>query len=188
MPTTQVLTPPDATAEPITRALLAAQCRLDLDPDSTDPAIQAQWELLDVYRSAAREKVEAYTGRLLAAQEVEYSFSLDEPYQLPVGATATAVRGFLTDLAQLPTLGQWLEEYRKGISTNRELDWPYPALAQTYTVTASIAAPVVPALAKTAMLLLAAEMYRDREPTTELSVSWKMQLQQLVVNPLGVSA
>jgi hypothetical protein len=191
MPRVQLLAAPTAEAEPVTLALANAALRLDLDVESTDPAIAGQLDYLQTLLSAAREKVEAYTGRFFAAQTLQLTYTLDEAYVLPNGAEATAVTGFFTEVGELDGWLGRMEEYRKGISISRELPWS-EALNQAYTVTATIATPVVPALAKAAILELAGEWYRNRETTaagvaviSELPVSWKVKLAQLVVNPLG---
>lgn len=190
MPTTVVTVLP--TAEPVTLAMAVAALRLDVDVDATDAATVGQLDLLQLYLSAAREKVEAYTGRYFAAQTVAITYELGEGYALPAGATATAVSGFFTTLEALADASATLEEYRKGISINRTLPWG-DALRQTFTVTAT----VVPDtqylnLAKAAMLELTGEWFRNRETTVagvaviaELPVSWKVKLAQAVVHPIG---
>lgn len=200
MPTIRALTPPVAAAEPVSLALLNAHARLDLDapllaayearsvPSDADPALVAQLDLLALFRTAAREKVEAYTGRYFAPQTIELTYRLDEPYALPAGAEATAVSGFFTDLEQLADPSAYLVEYQKGISINRELPLS-EAFAQTYTVTATVSGDTqFQGLAKRAMLELAAEWYKSRETSgsaQELPVSWRVTLAQAVVNPLG---
>jgi hypothetical protein len=203
MPTIVVQTPPTAAAEPVKLALLNAALRLDYDPvaiaayeagtaTGLDPAVVAQLELLKVYRDAARQKVEAYTGRFFAPQTLAITYGLDEPYVLPAGATATAVTGFFTTLAALNDAAAYLVEYQKGISVNRQLSIATAAL-QTYTVTATTTGdPQYGALAKAAILELTGEWYRNRETTvagvaviSELPVSWKVKLAQAVVQPLG---
>jgi hypothetical protein len=185
-------------------ALFNAHARLDLDaalvaaydagavPSDTDPAIVAQLELAALFRTAAREKVEAHTGRYFAPQTLELTYRLDEAYVLPAGATATGVTGFYADLDALANASTFLSEYRKGISINRELAW-CDAVAQTYTVTATtVGDPQFLGLAKRAMLEIAAEWYKNREASggsigtnQELPVSWRVTLAQAVVNPLG---
>ena len=182
MPTVVVLTPPTASQEPITLALLKAQARVDGNGEDA---------LLLVYAAAAREKVEAYTGRFFAPQTLELTYTLGETYKLPAGGTATAVTGFYTTLTALADNTAYLAEYYKGVSVNRDLDWRL-AIEQTYTVTVAIAAPPVPGLALAAMLELAGEWYRNRETTvsgvatiTELPVSWRVKLAELVIKPLA---
>ena len=162
-------------------ALLKAQARVDGNGEDA---------LLLVYAQAAREKVEAFTGRFFAPQILELTYTLGELYTLPAGATATAVTGFYTTLAALTDNAAYRAEYYKGISVSRDLDWPL-AVQQTYTVSVTIAAPLVPGLALAAMLELAGEWYRNRETTvadvarvTELPVSWRVKLAELVVKPL----
>lgn len=192
MPAIQVLTPPTANTEPVSLAMVNAVLCLDLDLASTDEAIVGQLDYLKLLISAAREKTEAYTGRYFAPQELEITYTLDEPYELPAGAEASAVSGFFDSLEALGNRSAYLEEYRKGISISRELPWGQ-AVLQTYTVTASIPEGVnVPALAKSAILELVGEWYRNRETTladvrsiSELPVSWKVKLAPLVINPLG---
>ncbi len=192
MPTVQILTPPDASAEPVTLALANTALRLDLDLSSTDEAEVGQREFLQLLLSAAREKVEAYTGRYFAAQTLSITYLLGEAYELPGGATAVSVSGYFDTLDALAARSAYLEEYRKGISISRELDWA-TALQQTYTVVSEIPENVnVPALAKSAILELAGEWYKNRESTSagnlvtsELPVSYRVKLAGLVVNPIG---
>jgi hypothetical protein len=175
MPTIQVLTPP--IEEPVSVTLLKQQARIDSDSED---------ELLLVYLTAAREKVEAETGRFYAKQTLAYTFSLEEPYQLPVGATPVAVSGYFDTLEAVAGLGSYLEEYRKGISINREypLAW---VLAQSYTVVVKTAGdPQYAGIAKQVILALAAEYYKNRE-ITELSVRWRVDLAPARVNVLGIS-
>lgn len=181
MPSVVVLTPTSPEQEPVSLALLKQQVRVDSD---------AEDELLTLLVQAAREQVEAYTGRYFAAQTLELTYELGEDYALPPGATATGVTGFFTNLDALAEATAYLEEYRKGIHISRELTWG-SALGQTYTVTAEIPASVnVPGLAKSAMLELAAEWYRNRESSSigtispELPVGWRVKLSSLRVNPL----
>ena len=181
MPTVVVLTPPTLSQEPVSLALLKAQARVDGNGEDA---------LLTVYGRAAREKVEAYTGRYFAAQTLELTYTLREAYRLPPGATATAVTGFYTTLIQLTDNAAYLAEYQKSISVNRDLDWSQ-AIEQTYTVTATLTAPPVPGLALAAMLELAGEWYRNRETTvagvaviSELPVSWRVKLAELVIKPI----
>lgn len=200
MPTVRILTPP--TQEPVSLALLVAQVRLDADGVAlaayeaktlADAALVGQLDLLALYGQAAREKVEAYTGRYFAPQTLELTYELGEPYVLPSGATAASVSGFFTTLADLADAAAYLEEYRKGISINRQLPWA-EALQQTYTVTASVVAdPQFSGLAKRAVLELAAEWYRNRETTadarglTELPAAWRVALAEARVSVLGES-
>lgn len=163
-------------------ALLKAQARVDGNGED---------ELLAIYATAAREKVEAYTGRFFAPQTLELTYTLGETYKLPAGAVATAVTGFYTTLTALTDNAAYRAEYYKGISVSRDFDW-HLAIEQTYTVTVAIAAPPVPGLALAAMLELAGEWYRNRETTvadvariTELPVSWRVKLAELVIKPLA---
>jgi uncharacterized phiE125 gp8 family phage protein len=195
MPTTQVLTPPTTQAEPVSLALANAQLRLDLDLSSIDPAIVGQIELLQLKLSAAREMVEAYTGRYFSAQTLAITYELGEGYTLPAGATVVSVSGFFSTLEELANASTYLEEYRKGISINRELPWA-EAMRQTFTVEVTIGTedePVfVPAIIKEAILELTGEMYRNRETSQagyanvpELPVSWRVKLAPLRVTVLG---
>jgi hypothetical protein len=191
MPTIQVQTPPVPQAEPATPALLNAALRLDLDVASADPAIVAQLELLKLYGAAARRLVELHTGRFVAAQTVRLIYTLSEAYELPEGATATAVSGFFGSLEALDNATTYLSEYRKGAGVNRDLPWSQAQL-QTYTVIASISPTATDPLLVAAILELAGEMYKNRETTlagyatsAELPVSWRVKLAHLVVHPLG---
>ncbi|UOR07165.1 phage gp6-like head-tail connector protein [Hymenobacter aerilatus] len=180
MPTTVPIYSPAPLVEPVGLSDLKAWVRVDGESENGILAICLQ---------GAREKVEAYTGRFFAGgQRVEITYELGEPYELPQGATVVSVRGFFTTLEALENWN--LEEYRKGISINRELplNGAYGAFAQTYTVTVDLptdAAERCPAVVKTAILELAAEWYRNRETTqvgsvaSELPVSYRVKLAEL---------
>lgn len=204
MPTTRVVTPPTAAAEPVKLGLLVAHVRADIDaalvaaylaapntmPPGTDPALWAELDLLQLYLSGAREKVEAYTGRYYGAQRLALTYELSEPYELPAGAAFVSVSGFFTTLAALTAFS--LEDYRKGISVNRQLPWGY-ALQQTYTVVVDTTGDTQYLhMAKRAILEIAAEWYRNRETTvtgvaviSELPVSWRVTLAEARVTVLG---
>ncbi|SDY97645.1 head-tail connector protein [Hymenobacter psychrophilus] len=178
MPTTVVLSAASEAQEPVSLALLKQWLRVDTDGED---------ELLTLLQKAARHLCEQYTGRFFAGQTVETTFELGEPYQLaPLAGEPTAVRGYFTDLSQLPPS---LEEYRKGISISRELAWE-DALQQRYTVTYPINAGEVPELAKQCILELVAEMYRNRESSSvgtispELPVNFRVKLAPLRIQPL----
>jgi hypothetical protein len=175
VPITRILTPPAAEAEPVTLALLKAQARVDGD---------AEDELLRLYASAARERVEAYTGRYFAAQTLELTFELGEAYILPAGATATSVTGFFTSLDALAARASYLSEYRKAGAVSRDLPWA-EALQQTYTLTATITGDTqYRSLCLGVMLKLAAESYRNRE-VADLSVQWRLDLAPACTLPIG---
>lgn len=203
MPTTRVLTPPTVAAEPVSLAKLVTHVKIDADralvaayiagqpmPSNADPAIWDELDLLQLYLSGAREKVEAYTGRYYGAQKLAITYELGEAYELPAGATATAVSGYFTTLAALTAFS--LEEYRKGISVNRQLPWGY-AMQQAYTVEATTTGDTQYLnLAKRAILEIAAEWYRNRETTvagvaviSELPVSWRVTLAEARTTVLG---
>lgn len=202
MPTFRVIIPP--TEEPVSLARLNSWCRLDLSADvlaaaqspsatpaTVDAALVADAQNLALLGIAARQKVEAHTGRFFAAQTVEATFFVYEPYVLPAGAEASKVTGFFTDLDTLNNRSSYLEEYRKGISVERELPFGV-ALQQTYTVTATVKPdPSFSALASRAILELAGEWYKNRESTGEgrfgeLPVNWKVALAEARVNVLGI--
>jgi hypothetical protein len=175
VPSVRILTPPTADAEPVTLALLKAHVRVDGD---------AEDELLRLYGTAARERVEAYTGRYLAPQTLELTFELGERYELPAGATATKVTGFFTSLEALDSRTTYLSEYRKAAAISRDLPWA-DALTQTYTVTATTAGDTqYRSLCLGVMLKLAAESYRNREPA-DLSVQWRLDLAPACTLPIA---
>lgn len=203
MPEIRVIVPPVAAAEPVTVADLCAQVRVGLDADlltayladptampvGTDPALWAELRAMQRKVSAARKLVEGYTGRLFAPQKVAITYGLSDEYTLPIGATETGVSGYFTSLADLAAFN--LEEYRKGISINRQLPWGL-ALQQTYTVEADVVADAEwRDLAEEAILELAAEWYKNRETTadarglTALPVSWQVKLAPARVTVLG---
>ncbi|SNR92320.1 hypothetical protein [Hymenobacter mucosus] len=191
MPTVVVLSTADPVTEPVTVADAVVEWRLDLVATDTDEAAQAERRLIQRKLAAARQLVEAYTGRYVAGgQTLELTFRLDEEYKLPTGAVATAVRGFHTSLASLENF-HWVE-YLKGSSVERQ--WPLGyAAQQTYTVTVTLpetASSLCPALMQEAILELGAEFYRNRETSSaagivprELPVSYKVKLAPLVLHP-----
>lgn len=200
MPTIQVLTPP--AQEPVSLALLNQALRLDLDsgllaaygagvmPEGTDPGQWAQLEFLALLASAARELVEGYTGGYYAAQELAITYRLDEEYELPAGGTAVAVSGAFSTLDELTNRFDYLEEYRKGISISRELDY-LDGLNRTYTVVVAVAGDQAPALVRSAIAELTDEWYQNRGTTltgtslTELPVNYKVKLAHLRRNVLS---
>ena len=201
MPTSRVITPP--TKEPVSLAQVNSWCRLDLSaeilaaaevtstpPSTLDAALVADAQNLALLRTAARQKVEAYTGRYFSEQTVAITYFVYEPYVLPAGAEALSVDGFFTDLAALNNRSSYLEEYRKGISVERELSFGV-ALQQTYTVTAKVKPdPTYSALATRAILELTGEWYKNRETTGEgrfgeLPANWRVALAEARTNVLG---
>lgn len=204
MPTIRVQSSPTAASEPISLARAAAWVRLDADPallaaftatpqgdlSGFDPQAVADLENVAMLRTAAREKVEAYTQRYYTPQRLAFIFHLGEPYELPAGATAVSVSGFFTDLTQLAGLSAWLVEYQKGITVERQLPLA-DALQQTYTVVADVLAdPAFASLAQRAMLELTEEWYKNRGTTGDgrfgpLPVSYQIALAEARVNPLA---
>jgi hypothetical protein len=202
MPEYRVLVPPTADKELVPLDELNAALRLDLDPvlvaayladplaEAADPALIGQIKYVERLGRAARKKVEAYIGRYLAPQTVRISYTLEEPYELPVGATAVSVSGYFDTLEALAARGTWLVEYQKGISINRQLPLE-AAFAQTYTVVAEVVADVEYSdLAATAITELVGEWYKNRETTGEgrfgeLPVSWRVKLAEARVTVLG---
>ncbi|GAB2959013.1 hypothetical protein GCM10027048_27760 [Hymenobacter coalescens] len=130
---------------------------------------------------AAREEAENFTGLSFAGgQRLEYTFELGEAYRIPAGATVESVTGFFDSVDAIEAFS--VEEYRKGISINRELAWDY-ALLQTYTVTLQMPAVfTAPAVVVQAILLLFAEWYKNREVSVNgaISVATQVQWQNLL--------
>jgi len=177
MPSTQVLVPPTADTALASLALLKKQVRADSGEED---------DLLQVYLDAAREMVEGETCRYYGAHTLAITFRLDEPYKLPVGATALTVSGAFTTLDALENIPAYVEEYRKGISINRELPLS-TLLEQEYTVVATTPGDTQYAgLAKRVTLALAADFYRNRE-VTPLSAQWRVELAPARTNVLGIS-
>lgn len=206
MSQTRIITPPVLAAEPVELALLAGQVRADIDaslvlayetdpramPAGADPALWIELKLLHLKLRAARKKVEAYTQRLFAAQQVAITYELNEPYELPAGAQAVSVSGFFSTLTELAAYRP--EEYRKGITISR--DYPLSlAASQTYTVIADAVADVEWVdLASEAILEIAAEWYKNRETSVsgvanvdELPISWRVKLAEARRVVLGES-
>lgn len=181
MPLVERLASPTPPVEPVALTLLEQWVRVEAGQDTA---------VLEHLLTAAREKVEAYTGRYFAgSQRLAFTFALDEAYQLPEGATVESVSGFFSTLADLAAWS--VEEYRKGIVVSRDLPWG-EALQQTYTVALTLPeSTYCPELAKSAILELAGEWYRNRESTTvgtiapELPVAWRVKLAELRVKPLA---
>lgn len=181
------------TTEPVSVADAVAEWRLPaLDTTATDEATKAEVRLIQRKLQTARELVEAYTGQYFAGgQRVELVYEVSEPFLLPVGAVVERVSGFFTSIEALNAFN-W-EEYRKGSSINRELDW-VSAGKQTYTVVVRLpeaAADNAPARVKEAILELGGEFYRNRETSAssgniprELPVSYRVKLADLVRKPI----
>ena len=133
----------------------------------------AQDAVILLLAAAAREYVEAYTGRALTPRVLATTFLLGQPYQLPVqpAGEPTAVSGAITDVADLAR--GYSEAYRKGIVVSR--DYPlgdaglYSATTPTYTVTypAGYAAGACPAALQSAALKVLSELYENRENTVD---------------------
>lgn len=182
MPSTQRLPQPSGTTiqEPVGLALLRAWVRVEGEEDL----------VLEHLLTAAREKVEAYTGKFYAgSQRVAYTFELDEPYTLTSDYTVEGVTGFFDSVEALEAFD--FVEYQKGIHINRELPLCL-ARAQTYTVTAVLpASTVCPEIVKSAILELAAEWYRNRESSNvgtispELPVNFRVKLAEERAKPIA---
>lgn len=175
MPTIKPVTQP--LTEPVD--LVTAKLHLRVDGIEEDTYI-------GLLISAAREQVENFCGRPFTSQTVDVTYELSEPYELPAGAgEPTAVRGFFTDVAQLPGIGTYLEEYRKGIIYERSLTLSEVA-DLTYTVTVALTVDC-PSVVKLAILELAAEWYKNRESsvngsiTVATKVNWSVKLAPYVV-------
>lgn len=194
MPHTTVLPTDTPALEPVDVADAVAEWRLQgvVDLESQQPAALAERALIARKLKAARELVEGFTGSYFAGnQTLELTYRLDEPYELPAGAQVVAVRGFFTNEDAL-VAWNW-EEYRKGITVNREWDLSYAA-SQTYTVTVTLpesVAEATPARVVEAILELGGEFYRNRETTSstssiprELPVSYRVKLADLVRKPV----
>jgi len=193
MPTVKRLAPlPNSTplAEPVTVADAVAEWRLPVDLTATDEATKAEIRLIERKLKAARELVENHVGDYyVGGQRLAYTFRLDESYAVPEGATVESVSGFFADLTALESWS-W-EEYRKGISINRELPLCVAA-RQTYTVVVALPGSLTPdALVVESILELGGEFYRNRETSAsagtvprELPVSYRVKLAPLVRKPV----
>jgi hypothetical protein len=158
------------TTTPVTEPLPLELLRQWIRVDGT-----AEDMVLEQLRQAAREEAENYTGLFFAGgQRLRYVFTLEEAYSIPEGATVESVSGFFTSLAGLEAWSA--EEYRKGISVSR--DYPLSqALQQTYTVDVQLPETVaVPSVAVQAMLILAAEWYKNREASVNGTISVETQV------------
>lgn len=157
MPTTRVLT---ASGEPpVNLELLKLHLRLE-------PAPGAEDVLLAHYLRAATGRAEQFTGRHYVSKTLETTFTVAGTFLLPQGAEVTAVRGFITDVAELPcgVSLRWAE-YVKCITINRTLPIDFENLP-TYTVTYSVTVGEVPADVVAAILKIAADLYENRENST----------------------
>lgn len=161
----------ETVAQPTTEPVSLATAKLHLRVDGTD-----EDQYIGLLISGARQQVENYCGRPFTSQTVQATYELNEPYALPPGAgTPTAVTGFFTDVAQLPTMGTYLEEYRKGITITRELSL-LDIGPQTYTVTVPIEVDCPPDV-QLALLEIVGESYKNRESSVAtLSVATRMKL------------
>ncbi|UOR05862.1 head-tail connector protein [Hymenobacter aerilatus] len=177
MSITKFITKP--TTEPVSIELFKAHIRIGADETSEDT-------LLQHYLSTARAKAEKYCNQPFASRVLETTFSVTEPYVLPPGAgEILSVSGFINDLSQLPTLGQYWNEYVKGISVSREYPICYdnlPTYTVRYTFEADVEADVIQAILK-----IAADLYENRENSTTGASNKALGINyQVLLNPYRV--
>ncbi|MBX0290115.1 head-tail connector protein [Hymenobacter sp. HSC-4F20] len=153
--------------------------RLSADDASED-------ELLKHYLSAAVAKAEKYCNQYFTSRILETTFTVTEPFQLSEGTgSVLSVSGFVTDVTQLPTVGQYWSEYVKGIAINRQYPIDYDNLP-TYTVRYDFQADPESDVIQ-AILKIAADMYENRENSTTGTVNRALSLNfQLLLAPYCV--
>lgn len=178
MPVTRVLDA--AGVEPVDLELLRLHLRLDLQD-------QTEERLLVQQLKAARSRAEQFTGRHYVSKTLETTFTVLETFELPPDAgQVTSVRGFITDVADLPHVSLRWAEYVKGITINRTLPLDFDHLP-TYTVTYSVAPGEVPADVIQAILKMAADLYENRENSTTGVLNRPLSLTaQLLLAPYRV--
>lgn len=177
MSITKAITKP--TSEPVSIELFKAHLRLT----ETDTAEDA---FLLHCLSAARGRTEKYTNCFFASRTLETTFTVLEPMVLAEGAgEILSVSGFINDLAQLPTLSSYWNEYVKGISVNREYLINYdnlPTYSVRYHFTADPEADVIQAILK-----IAADLYENRENSTTGASNKALGINyQVLLNPYRV--
>ncbi|QNE38988.1 phage gp6-like head-tail connector protein [Hymenobacter sp. NBH84] len=177
MSITKSITKP--TTEPVSIELFKAQLRLQ--PEDT-----AEDAFLLHCLSAGRGKAEKYCNQPFASRVLETTFTVTEPFVLPPGAgEILSVSGFITDLSQLPTLGQYWNEYVKGISISREYPIDYdnlPTYTVRYNFTANAEADVIQAILK-----IASDLYENRENSVTGASNKALGINyQVLLNPYRV--
>lgn len=186
MPITQPLPPLQGSTTPLQEPISLEELRGWVNMEAGDAIQDAN---LTLAGKGARQMVESYTNDFyIGGQRLETTFDLSERFALPQGVVVEDVSGFFTSLEELQNWS--LEEYRKGISINRQLYW-MEAINQTYTVTYSLPLQAhCPDIVKLVMLRLAADFFRNREDSvvgtiiSDLPVNYRVMLAPYRKNPI----
>ena len=144
----------------------------------------AEDAVLLVFLQAAREKAESYTNLDFVSKIKTSSYPANQ--NCPVAAAdILSVSGFYTSVADLTSAASYFEEYRKGITINRDyaIDWyNLPTYTITYQVTVDPAD--VPASAKIAICKIASDLYENRETSSDLSNKSLSISHRVLLDPL----
>ncbi|UPL50525.1 head-tail connector protein [Hymenobacter sublimis] len=158
--------------EPVSIELFKAYSKLIAAEDSA---------LIELFIRAAREKAEKYTNVDYISKVKSKTFSILDKLTIPT-ADILSVSGVFTSVDELENGYTNYVEYLKGSIIERSLPIDY-AFAPSYTITygVEIHPEDVPAAVKIAIAKIAADLYENRENSTnetnkELSISFKTLL------------
>lgn len=161
--------------EPVTLDFFKSYARL---------AGTAEDAVLLVFIQAAREKAESYTNLDFVSKVKTSTYPA---YQNSPIATADilTVSGFYTSKADLTAAATHFEEYRKGITINRDYSimWDnIPTYTITYNVTVNPAD--LPASVKIAIAKIASDLYENRESSSDLANKSLSISHRVLLDPL----
>lgn len=129
----------------------------------------AEDEVLELLLGAAIEYAEAHTRRDFTSKVKTSTYAANVNCPIPA-ADILSVSGFYSTVDELPTASAYFEEYRKGITINRDypIDWAnLPTYTIIYQVTVDPAS--VSSAIKLAICKIASDFYENRETSTSLS-------------------
>jgi hypothetical protein len=129
----------------------------------------AEDEVLELLLDAAIEYGEGITNLDFTSKVKTSTFKANENCSIPA-SDILSVTGFYTSVTDLPTAASYFEEYRKGITINRDypIDWyNLPTYDVTYNVTIDPAK--VSKKIKLAICKVASDFYENRETSTSLA-------------------
>lgn len=158
--------------EPITPAFFKNYSRISGEVED---------DVIDVFIQAAREKAEAYCNSDFVSKTKEKTFRANVQANIPTD-DIISVTGFYTTLDEVAGAYNYWVEYTKGIIISRDYPICYdniPTYTLRYAITVDPAE--VPALVKVAIAKIAADLYENRENSTnlgnqELSINFKSLL------------
>lgn len=133
---------------------------------------------------AAREKAESYTNQDYVSKIKTSTFYANQNCPIAT-ADILSVSGFYTSKADLPSATSYFEEYRKGITINRDrpITWDnIPTYQVTYQV--NVDPTKVPASTKIAICKIASDLYENRETSSDLSNKSLSISHRVLLDPL----